>query len=269
MRVIAATVDLAEKYGTSVTCLWESNSELGADFLDLFKEPKRFNISSKNEGKLLSSYKTSAVKRIIAKFWNSLRGLDYYFSAENVDRIVTESGVYDFRLFFQKIEPLVAAKKNICFVSGNYLADLKDVSMFEPKDEIMMRINEYACKFNEHTYGLHIRRTDNRWAIEHSPISMFCEVIEKKLKDEPDAKFYLSTDDPETVEFLKTKYENFLIIRPKHYGRENIEAMEDAVIDMWILSKTKSIFGSYFSSFSEMAALLGGRNVLIMKFLNE
>lgn len=265
MRVVAATVALAERCGTTVKCYWESNSELGANFLDLFKDSGRFAISSGNEGKLLSSYKPGLCRQILSYCWNRVRGIHYYFTAGNVENVVSGSDSSDCHLFFDMIEPLVCAGKNVCFVSGNYLADLTDVSMFEPVESIQNTINEFASVFSEHTYGLHIRRTDNTWAIEHSPISMFCEVVEKKLNEDSDAKFYLSTDDPGTVSYLHNKYNDSIIVRPKSYGRDSLDAMKDAVVDMCLLARTSAIYGSFYSSFSEMAALIGNRPLTILK----
>jgi hypothetical protein len=48
------------------------------------------------------------------------------------------------------------------------------------------------------------------------------------------------------------------IYRKRSYDRESVSSIEDAVIDIFCLAKAKKILGSAGSSFSEMAAELGG-----------
>lgn len=47
-------------------------------------------------------------------------------------------------------------------------------------------------------------------------------------------------------------------------NRDSLEGMIGAVVDLWSLSRTKKIWGSYYSSYSEMAAILGNINLEII-----
>lgn len=263
MRVLAAAVQLAESLGDSVQCIWVASDELGASYTELFKKSDRFVLVENKDIKLKSSYKKDKIKRLLADIWNKIHGVDYYFSIANVDAINNASG--DYSCFFRKISPLLKKGKTVFFSSGSYLAELQGASLFEPTDELQGKIIEYASHFSQNTYGLHIRRTDNIWAIESSPLELFKKLIEDGIESNHDIVYYLSTDDKEVSKNISDSYGSHILVREKKYGRDSLAAMKDAVVDMWLLAKTQHIYGSYYSSFSEMSALIGKVKLTIVK----
>lgn len=80
-----------------------------------------------------------------------------------------------------------------------------------------------------------------------------------------DSRFYLSTDDSMVQEEFISEYGSHILVREKDFGRNTVVGMQDALVDMWLLSKTTKIFGSYYSSFSRMASLVGCHNLEILK----
>ena len=267
MRVIAASVQLAHEIGTTVQCIWESNNELGANYTDLFELSEHFSLRAPFRHRPKSSYQKTGLKHFIITLWNKMLGVDACYSMSNVDSIIAgeQNENADYHRFFDVISPLLAKDKIIFYTTGDYLADLHDVSLFNPVEEIRKVIESYALCFSNKTYGLHIRRTDNTWAIENSPLNLFRAIIESKIAEDDEVRFYLSTDDKETLQALKEEYGEHILIREKKYGRDSLDAMKDAVVDMWLLSKTQQIYGSYYSSFSEMAGLVGHIPVMTVK----
>lgn len=119
----------------------------------------------------------------------------------------------------------------------------------------------------EDSIGIHIRRGDNTESIKNSPIESFINVIENNL----DKCIFLSTDDIEVERNLKTKYSNILTHEKNDYtitgetDRLNVSGMQDALVDMIMLSRTSRIYGSYYSSFSEYSARFGNIPLFTVK----
>jgi hypothetical protein len=56
-----------------------------------------------------------------------------------------------------------------------------------------------------------------------------------------------------------------IIFHKKVFGRSVTKGVKDAVVDLFCLSRTSKILGSYFSSFSQIAGRLGNIPVEILK----
>jgi hypothetical protein len=75
--------------------------------------------------------------------------------------------------------------------------------------------------------------------------------------------FFLATDSHETEERFRSRYGSALFTNadkrfvPSLPG-EPKENQRDAVIDLFALARTRHILGSHYSTFSRMAAALGG-----------
>src|SRR5690606_35662462 len=112
-------------------------------------------------------------------------------------------------------------------------------------------------KFAENTVGIHIRRTDNISAIEASPNYLFERKIEEYLQENLATNFFLATDDPGVERHFKEKYPDNVMAYPKTYGRDSKDGIVDALVELQLLAKTSVIYGSYWSSYSEMASRIG------------
>ncbi len=111
---------------------------------------------------------------------------------------------------------------------------------------------------NHPTVGVHIRRPENLDASEHSKFEAFLDCMKAECATDPDIRFFLATDEPEDQKKLAAIFGQRLLLHPKRaLDRSKPEALEDALVDLWILSKCKRIIGSHGSSFSNTAAALG------------
>lgn len=140
-----------------------------------------------------------------------------------------------------------------------------DFSIFLPTDELQVIIDECSKQFKPSTIGLHIRRTDNISSIENSPLYLFENAINDELAKNISTNFYVTSDDAKVEMELKQKFGNKIIIRQKQYERENEAGIKDAVVDMYLLSKTSKIYGSYWSSFSDIASRIGNIPLIVLK----
>lgn len=133
--------------------------------------------------------------------------------------------------------------------------------MFIPQDDIQRRIDEVVAGFSERTIGVHIRRTDNVVSIQSSPLENFTNMMNAEIKKKANTKFYVASDDDEVKESLKSKYPNCIITLMDDTDRNSLEGMKFAVLDLFCLSKTNKIIGSVGSSYSQIAAEIGGIEV--------
>lgn len=107
--------------------------------------------------------------------------------------------------------------------------------------------------------GLHIRRTDHWRATRYSPLRLFIDQIERHLAEEPAACFYLASDSAQVHALVRERFGDRVVCYPKRdYHRTTQEGIEDGLVDLLCLARTRRIYGCYMSSFSDMAADLGG-----------
>jgi hypothetical protein len=157
------------------------------------------------------------------------------------------------------VREICEKNKKILIITDDQCIEYKEgVQTFEPINEIASKIDEMAAGFKEHMIGIHIRRTDHVVSMRNSPIYLFENKISEYLESENDGfGFFLATDDPETERYFKEKYRGIVFTYNKTFGRDTKEGISDAVIELYLLSRTSKIYGSYWSSFSGIASLLG------------
>lgn len=134
--------------------------------------------------------------------------------------------------------------------------DKSCIEMITPEPALKQRIDSIVQNFSAHTIGVHIRRTDNVISIEHSTNQGFMRAMDRALKADSKANFFLATDDAALKRELIEKYGDIIITQQAPVSRSSIEGMRDAVVDLWCLASASRIIGSYWSSFSDTAAEL-------------
>lgn len=130
--------------------------------------------------------------------------------------------------------------------------------LFQPIDSLQQEIAKRCADFNEHTIGIHIRRTDNIASITQSPTELFIKQMEEIVEHQPDTIFYLATDSEAEKLTLKQAFGNHIITSPHAAERHSLSGMQEALIELYMLSRTSKIIGSMQSSYSETAAQIGG-----------
>ncbi len=130
--------------------------------------------------------------------------------------------------------------------------------LFCPLPALQQRINERCAAFSPHTIGVHIRRTDHQQAIQESPLELFTDAIDHEADLHPDLCVYLATDDEATKAALRQRYGQRILTSNTSATRDTTDGIREALIEMYTLSRTAHIYGSAGSSFSTIAAYLGG-----------
>lgn len=137
-----------------------------------------------------------------------------------------------------------------------YAAEVRDYSWLIPNASILERV-EREMSLWDSPVGVHIRRTDNTWAIENSPLELFINRLDKEVEFDSDCQFFVASDDEETKAQLRARYGKRMHTRLGLGLRESCNGLIDGFIDLLLLSKTRKIFGSYGSSFSVVASQIG------------
>jgi len=110
------------------------------------------------------------------------------------------------------------------------------------------------------TVGVHVRRTDFKPAILHSPSDLFVDA----LREFPQGtSFLVCSDDAAEVKLLKQQGLN-VVVSGLSTGRNSATTLLNDLAEMLLLSRCSMILGSYGSSFGRFAALYGGTPLRII-----
>jgi len=130
-------------------------------------------------------------------------------------------------------------------------------------DIMKNKLQTYITKNNvQNLVGIHVRRTDYTGNIIGKLINGsnsdedFFHFIKKYSKDKDN--FFLATDNRETQDIYINKYKNKVLYFTKIKKTNNLRktSLENAILDIYILSYCKKIKGTYNSSFTEFAKYL-------------
>ncbi len=162
-------------------------------------------------------------------------------------------------------EDLASYKIIFLLASRRFYSSTHPFQEFRPVESIQKVIDSYANNFN-HTIGVHIRRSDNVQAIEHSPIEKFISLMEKEVSNNQNVNFFLATDSKNEERLLKARFPGRIIAHPKEsLSRTNPHAIHDALVDLFCLSKCKKLIGSFHSSFTDTAWQINNIEKVIAK----
>lgn len=248
---MASAVWMAERLGGDVTVYWAVNRDCGAAFNELFQpvEMPFFNVLEPYFWQVhlaFSRKKNLFIPGLLRRFCFSSQLVG---TAECLDEILPSK--------IQGQKPFV--------ISGYSLSAHKNMTtLFKPTEALQARINALTERFSDTTIGIHIRRGDNRQSIEHNSPGDYIGFMERQLAKCPTTTFYIASDSIALKQELATRFPDSVILNNAVLERHSVEGMKDAVVDLWCLAATNRIVGSYFSSYSDIAAELGSIPLTIL-----
>ncbi len=136
--------------------------------------------------------------------------------------------------------------------------------LFRPVKPVMDAVEANCSRFSSYTIGMHIRRSDNREAIKESPTHLFVETGKREIILHPDLKIFLATDSDEVKKEMRDAFGDRIITAEAPASRESISGIRDGLVDLYTLSRTNHIYGSWSSSFSRMAARIGNLELTVL-----
>lgn len=265
MRAIASAVSLAKECGIgTVDVYWRVNHELAAKFDDIFLPRPELALHYPSGLGYSLLYSPPRKKNIYLSAL-SLKRFGLYISDFNAKSQKIMASENADEMIFKETKSAIEAERDCYFQSGCIYYKFMDEEyrkLFRFSDGIDDMATDIIDNLGNDVVGIHIRRTDNSQSILHSPDSLFFEEIDKRIAENPDVRFYLATDDETVKRRFKEKYGDRLATSITPASRTSKYGIIDAAVEMCILSKTKEIIGSHYSSFSEAASIIGGTPLL-------
>lgn len=249
---ITSAIAFCKDYDVKLRIIWFKDKGMGADFHSLFD--------------LSSEVDKSKVEIIDAKWYH------YIYDRPRKRNLwlpfVIQTFCFNFRYYennvLQKLNidnltEYILRNKSIYLVAYYNFYNVEKFNFLLLKSVISERVDQIACSFSQkRTIGIHLRRTDNIDSIMNSPLSLFVIRMDQEIALNPDIHFYIASDSMNEKLELQKQYGDRIIMSLKEVQRNNKDGIIDALIELYILSRTCKIYGSAHSSFSTLAASIGG-----------
>jgi hypothetical protein len=165
--------------------------------------------------------------------------------------------------FKKKIEPVhYLGQSSIKNILNHYKIEKKEYELYSNiklKKHIENKVIDFINNNDiKNCVGIHVRRTDytgnfiGKLLNGSNDDSEFFNYIDKYSKGCP---FFIATDNKETQTIFKNKYGNRALFYSKIKDIKNLRktSLEDAIIDIFILSNCLKIKGTYNSSFTDFS----------------
>ena len=136
--------------------------------------------------------------------------------------------------------------------------------------DLKNRVDEIVGKKRgKRLIGVHIRRTDQKESIKYSPLPLFEEAMNKELAQDANTVFFVASDSEEVRNYLANNYPSLMQeINPGKLNRSSKEGIIAGFIDMLCLAECEKIYGSYGSSFSFIASIIGHNENEVLSITN-
>jgi hypothetical protein len=244
---------------------WPTVQAFGARYQELFSLTDVMVSGSSAYGQVvLRLFKPRKIR------FNGRQGPDFTNVA---DLPVPRYGLVDFGEVFMPF-----ANENGGRVLGIYKERV--LAALQPLPTIVDNVNLLKQRLRGPTVGVHIRRGDFHISFPDKllPIEFYQHALREITKWEPAVGFYLSSDDHA---FVAPLIEEFAaVVNPKaprqsprdswsvfgydnRCNRDTVQGAREAVTDLFMLKETDAILGAPGSSFSEMAAFIGGSALVL------
>ena len=256
-RVIISGLHFSDIVQQKLTVIWKKDHSLFSDFTDLFETDDKIILKKKNyKIRILNNVRNTCFYKLLSTIFS----IDFFLFDMDIRELVWSTGTNNINL-----SKLPKDGTNFYFYTCHeFYFDRQYLKHLRPVKAIRENISLNVKSFTNKTIGIHIRRTDHYKAIEVSPLENFIEKIRDDLAKDMNINYFLATDDMEVEKTLIGLFSNKIITYSKEYSRKNVKGMQDAVVDLYTLSATSKIYGSFNSSFSDMAARIGNIPLIII-----
>ena len=258
MRAVASAYNLCLATDSRMQVVWFRDWALNAAFADIF-EPVDNNMFDLREARVCDFLLNDRPRR--HNLWIPRWPQKMIYKRRIYEQYVTPLKMRGF-----DFESWLRGRK--CYMScyqefGRYPHDIY-TRIFRPVKPVMEHVESNCRRFTAYTIGMHIRRTDNIESITKSPTRLFIDAGRKELSAHPGLRIYLATDSDDVKKEMRDVFGERIITSCETAERGNTEGIRGGVAEMWTLSRTRRIYGSAGSSFSTMAASIGGNELIIL-----
>lgn len=262
MRAIDSCVTFCQRHNIPLEIVWISDYALGARFSDLF-EPLSLPDVMLREGTWWDRF------RYGVPIWRRNLKLPLLYQAirfghRRIDLWDAIRATRDGTL----ASMLLSARRPFFLPCCTQVVPSElDYSMFHPLPFLQERIDNLASRLSPHCVGVHVRRGDHQQARRESPEEAFVMEMDRLLDHNETDGFFLATDDLAVRARMKERYGARLVTQDAPVSRISVEGICGAVVDLWVLSRCRSILGSSGSTFDITAARMSGIPCRVVSFL--
>lgn len=260
MKAIDAAIQLISGTDLALKIYWFRDKGLNCRFDQLF-QPLDLPQVSLIEATSFDSFSYDRPRKrnlYIPRFFQSFYFDDCVYEAEATQRMYQH---FDFRSWAINRRTYLAS----CVYFFPPAPDARLFQFFHPVPALQQRIDEVSRTFGNRCVGVHIRRTDNLSSINESPTKLFVDQMQMMIQSDKDTCFYLASDSPEEKSKMKAIFGERILTFVTDLSRNSVQGIQDALVELYVLSKTKMILGSVKSSYSETAAQIGQIECQFMK----
>ena len=236
LRAIAAALSLSKACDDELCVYWVADSGMNEKFTNLFEDNGSFTLIE-----------------------NPSDELNARFTADN-EWSFEQSDFSDLKKVEAVCEKILKSRpkgQDVFISTLSHFYGNHDYSWLAFSSHVQEMAAEYLCQFGSNCIGVHVRRTDNVKSCAYSPVTMFIDTIKDEIDKDKQARFFLATDSEVVRQILMLRFGNRIITRKGISARFDPQGIIDGVVDLMLLVRTKKIYGSYWSSFSQEAARIG------------
>lgn len=251
LRAVMSAISLARDSLVPLRVVWLRDSGLNARFSDLFQPlpPIPGAAVEIMESAAWYAYGVPRLRNLYIPSLYQRKAYDTILSEARLAAIIHDASSMELA---SSIQHHLRGKVLIQTGLGFYPTDDREfLQLFAPSEAVRSLLTKRQSNIGPHTVGLHIRRTDNVMALRHSPLSAFEAAMRSDLERDPEASFYIATDDPDVQTELSSRFPSccWSKISP---SRSTLVGMQDALAELFTLIACPRFHGSYWSSFSDM-----------------
>lgn len=260
MFAVCAGLCLSQLTNREMILLWHKDSGLNADYSEIFQyNPTVFKIKNVSDTVYYLYYDLPKKKNL---YFPKL--LHLFDSKKWIYHISEETAYLDDKFF---LESATVINKDIVVAScfPFYEPPHEDYrNLFRPTEKVKNRIKDIRGE-RPVDMAVQIRRTDHSLSMSKSPLCLFEETVRKEVKSNPHVNIFLATDDQDVKAFFKECFPDNVFFNPDVARRDSLEGIIDGAAEMFIMSSAKVIYGSYSSTFSLMASLIGNTKLVVLQ----
>lgn len=256
MLAVASAYTLARQTGIKLQVLWFQDWALSAPFRSIFEKPCGLSLRDATLADYLL-YDRARKRNLWLPALPQRLLFERRIKEEHVDALKRQG--FDFAQWATGHRCYMS-----CFSVFGLVPDAVYSQLFRPVREVMAVVDSYCSQFSAYTIGLHIRRTDHAQAIAQSPDELFLQKVEAAIEAHADTKVFLATDSTAVKHLLTSRFGSRIITPGQEARRDSTDGIRGGLADMYTLARTNIIYGSAGSTFSPMAARIGGNEIEIL-----
>lgn len=271
LRALASAMSISDQINRELKIIWIPNKHCEARMSDLFilNENTKIKLFNVWEDETHSPYNSGLLSKTEYDIYNYMPTEEGSYKDQlinfNSDKHVYVKSAYRLNHpFGLKGSDLTKALNslNIHPIVQDYIQsvhiDNSDIGIHIRHQDPKIEINIQSSAYTSSTW-------DTLTAARSlSSLEIYRKIIDNLLEKNPNQQFYVSTDTKEYIEILQQLYPYPIV---KTLSRNNCfdrrkECLQRDLADQILVGSTSIIYGSYWSSYSEVAGLWKGKKVL-------